>query len=170
VAKQNISNDEDDKPKRVHIQRRRLGTIKFIDQKGEFGFIEAEDFRDDVFFHRTVWEGPLVDTNQDKRIRYRLDRSAEDRGDATGRRRAASESARNAPQPAENAMTDSLIGMYVEFEIDDEIFATDKKLRATVARPTDRPQGRKLSGRDATFTIVTHHPKARRKRPTWRGK
>ncbi len=60
------------------------------------------------------------------------------------------------------------VEMWVEFELDDEHFATEKRLRAKVVRPTDRPVGRKLSGRDATFKIVTHHPNARKERPTWR--
>ena len=58
----------------------------------------------------------------------------------------------------------------VEFELDDEQFEEEKRLRAKVVRPTTRPIGRKLSGRDATFQIITHHPKARRRRPSWRGK
>ena len=44
-----------------HIQRRRLGRIKFVQEEGKFGFIDAEDFRDDVFFHQSVWE------NRDRR-------------------------------------------------------------------------------------------------------
>jgi len=62
------------------------------------------------------------------------------------------------------------VELWVEFELDDEQYDLDKRLRAKVIRPTSRPIGRKLSGRDATFNIVTHHPKARRKRPTWRDK
>jgi len=58
--------------------------------------------------------------------------------------------------------------MWVEFELDDDHFEQEKKLRAKVVRPTDRPIGRKLSGRDATFKVVTHHPNARKKRPDWR--
>ena len=58
--------------------------------------------------------------------------------------------------------------MWVEFELDDDRFETEKKLRAKSVGPTDRPIGRKLSGRDATFNLVTHHPKARKKRPDWR--
>ena len=60
------------------------------------------------------------------------------------------------------------IEMWVEFEIDDEHFANEKKLRAKIVRPTQRPRGRKLTGRDATFQIQTHHPNARKKRPSWR--
>ena len=64
---------------------------------------------------------------------------------------------------------EELVTKHVEFEIDDELYETEQRLRATVVRPTRRPMGKKLSGRDATFKIVTHHPKARRKRPDWRG-
>jgi cold shock CspA family protein len=60
------------------------------------------------------------------------------------------------------------LDLWIEFELDDEKFETDKRLRAKVVRPTNRPIGRKLSGRDATFQIITHHPRARRKRPSWR--
>lgn len=63
---------------------------------------------------------------------------------------------------------EELVKRVVEFEIDDELFEGEQKLRATIVRPTRRPMGRKLSGRDATFQIITHHPKARRKRPDWR--
>lgn len=116
---------EDQPQKPFRVQKRRLGTIRFIRDDGEFGFIEAEDFRDDVFFHRTVWEA--------------------DRPNAL---------------PA--------IQMFVEFEIDDEYFATEKRLRATKVRRTNRPEGRKLSGRDAPHLIIQHHPNARKKRPNWR--
>lgn len=38
------------------LQRRRLGRIRHIDESGKYGFIEAEDYRQDVFFHVTTWE------------------------------------------------------------------------------------------------------------------
>lgn len=104
----------------------------FIHADRTFGFISAEDFRDDVFFHFRDWEGAVT---------------------REGRTRVF------APE----------LEMWVEFELDDEHFANEKRLRAKVVRPTDRPVGRKLSGRDATFKIITHHPNARKKRPTWRG-
>lgn len=127
--------DEDDLPvkKRFRIQRKRLGKIGFIDAEGKYGFILAEDFEDDVFFHVQDWEPPEVRTR--------------------GERRA---------QPE--------VGLWVEFELNDEFRETENRLRAKVVRPTNRPSGRKLSGRDATFNIVTHHENARRKRPTWRKK
>ena len=69
---------------------------------------------------------------------------------------------------SENPLSGSLVDKWVEFEIDDEIFSTEKKLRAKVVRLTDRPQGRKLKASDATFKMPRHHPKARRKKPNWR--
>ncbi|MDA8744476.1 cold shock domain-containing protein [Rubripirellula amarantea] len=117
--------------RKFRIQRKRLGKIIALKPDSTFGFIDAEDFREDVFFHRDVWQG--METRGDRQVRI---------------------------NPEE--------GMWVEFEIDDIRFEAEGKLRATVVRPTRRPIGRKLSGRDATFNIVTHHPRARRKRPTWR--
>lgn len=146
--------DDDDAPKkRFRIQRKRLGMVKFINESGEFGFITAEDFRDDVFFHRTVWEGPLGEELPKKED----DRVGNRRGRPSDRQ----------PRP-DNALGETLVDTWVEFEIDDDHFANEQQLRATVVRPTDRPQGKKLSGRDATFKIIKHHPKARRKRPSWR--
>ena len=132
------STDDEPAKKRFRIQRKRLGTVKYVSQDGEFGFIEAEDYREDVFFHRTVWEhaaSPRTGTDQ--------------------------------PQTS-TTLAATLVDSWVEFEIDDEHFANEQKLRATIVRPSNRPQGRKLSGRDATFKIIKHHPKARRKRPSWR--
>lgn len=108
------------------VQKKRLGTIHYVRDDGEFGFIKAEDFREDVFFHRTVW-----DSQGNPKL---------------------------VPQ----------IDMFVEFEIDDEFFATEKKLRAVVVRRTARPDGRRLTGRDTPHLVNLHHPKARRKRPDWR--
>ena len=116
--------DSDDAPKPFRIQRRRLGTIRFVREDGEFGFIEPEDFREDVFFHRTTWDGP----------------------------------------PNSRPVAD----MFVEYELDDDYRAAENRLRAKVVRPTKRPEGKKLSGRDAPHLIVRHHPNARRKRPGWR--
>ena len=124
--------DQDDGiKKKFRIQRRRLGKIMFIEKEGTYGFIQAEDFREDVFFHSADWEGPITkDGVPQKRL----------------------------PE----------VELWVEFELDDEHRETNDRLRAKVVRPTTRPTGRKLSGRDATFRIVTHHPNARRKRPNWR--
>jgi cold shock CspA family protein len=118
--------------KRFRIQKRRLGKIKFLSQEGDYGFIAAEDFEDDVFFHASTWQGEIVRNGRTQSIPVSFD-------------------------------------LWIEFELDDEQFDADKRLRAKVVRPTNRPIGRKLSGRDATFQIVTHHPRARRKRPSWRG-
>jgi len=153
--------DDDEPPKRFRITRKRLGTIRAIDPKGEYGFIEAEDFRDDVFFHRTVWEpmaavesGPLSNKVPDQH--------------APGQHDNRSPYGRRPVQPT-ILNAEELVTKHVEFEIDDELYESEQRLRATIVRPTRRPMGRKLSGRDATFKIVTHHPKARRKRPDWRG-
>jgi len=127
------SNEESGIKKRFRIQKRRLGKIKFLSKEGDYGFIAAEDYGDDVFFHTSNW---VPELNKDGVIR-KVEPSVE---------------------------------LWVEFELDDEQYDLDKRLRAKVIRPTSRPIGRKLSGRDATFNIVTHHPKARRKRPTWRDK
>lgn len=119
--------DNSDKPEKpFHIQKKRLGEIKFMKEDGEFGFIQAEDFREDVFFHKMAWE-----------------------------------SERNQAPFAE---------MFVEFELDDDHYEATKKLRAKVVRQTERPAGRKLKASDAPFQFTFHHPKARRKRPTWRDK
>ena len=117
--------------RRFPIQQRRLGKIMSILPDSHFGFIDGEDFREDVFFHMDVWQSKVIRHGREVRM-----------------------------EPEE--------GMWVEFEIDDERFQEEKRLRAKSVRPTDRPGGRKLSGRDATFKIITHHPRARRKRPTWR--
>jgi cold shock CspA family protein len=47
--------DEPEKPL-FFIQRKRLGRIRHLDEKKKFGFIDAEDFREDVFFHLSQWE------------------------------------------------------------------------------------------------------------------
>jgi len=114
----------DDTEKPFRIQKRRLGRIKVIKPEGEYGFIDSDDFREDVFFHFKAWEAYNGETFD--------------------------------------------IDSYVEFELDDDQFDEKKRLRAKVFRPTDRPDGKKLSARDATFDLVYHHPKARRRRPTWR--
>ncbi|SMP56877.1 Cold shock protein, CspA family [Neorhodopirellula lusitana] len=116
--------DGEAKEKPFRIQKKRLGEIKFMKEDGEFGFIQAEDFREDVFFHKMAWDSENNLT----------------------------------PRPE----------MYVEFELDDDHYEENKKLRAKVVRPTGRPAGRTLKASDAPFEFTYHHPKARRKRPTWR--
>lgn len=46
----------ENEPKPFILQRRRLGRIRHIDTRGNYGFIEAEDYRQDVFFHFTTWQ------------------------------------------------------------------------------------------------------------------
>ena len=103
----------------------------FIEKEGTYGFIQAEDFTDDVFFHSVDWDGRVTRNGITRKINPEVE-------------------------------------LWVEFELDDEHRETQDRLRAKVVRPTSRPTGGKLSGRDATFRIVTHHPHARRKKPTWR--
>jgi len=138
--------DEDPPRKRIRIQRRRLGKIMFFDPVKNYGFIDGEDFREDVYFHLYDWEGaaspgPLARTGNRKQ---------------------------NEGERPSSEATQPEVGLWVEFEINDEFFEEEQRLRAKVVRPTKRPSGRKLSGRDATFNIVTHHKNARRKRPSWR--
>ncbi|MEM6692929.1 MAG: cold shock domain-containing protein [Planctomycetota bacterium] len=123
--------ESDESNPKFRIQRRRLGKIMTLRPDSQFGFIDGEDFREDVFFHRDVWRSRIIKNGRPINV-----------------------------EPEE--------GMWVEYELDDERFETEQKLRAKMVRPTNRPGGRKLSGRDATFKIVTHHPRARRKRPSWR--
>jgi cold shock CspA family protein len=123
-----VTRKDDTPAKPFHIQRRRLGVIKFVRPEGDFGFIDAEDFREDVFFHKSVWRGEV----------------------------------RGVPR-------EPIEGAFVEFEIDEEYRAREKKFRATIVTLTDRPMGRRISIRDAPHLANPHHPKARQKRPTWRG-
>jgi len=125
--------DEPRGAKQFPIQRCHLGMIKFLREEENFGFIESENFRDDVFFHFTTFDGTLTKDGRTVKVPLEMD-------------------------------------LWVEFELDEEIFRSQNKLRTKIVRPSERPRGRKLSGRDATFTIVNHHPRARRKRPTWRDK
>lgn len=106
------------------MPRKRLGEIRHLDPTRPFGFIEAEDFRDDVFFHQSVWESQTDMPPQ--------------------------------------------IGMIVEFEIDRPHMKETGKLRATAVRPTNRPYTRRLSHKSDDRLTVKHHPKAQRRKPTWR--
>lgn len=135
-------NQPEDEPaiKPFRVQRLRLGMIRFYREDGEYGFIEAEDFRDDVFFHRRAWEA--------------------ESGEQTG---AAERNSSRSPR-----LIEPEVEMWVEFELDDEHFATEKKLRAKVVRLTTRPEGKRMTARDAKFRVTYHHPNARKKRPTWR--
>ncbi|MEL6105892.1 MAG: cold shock domain-containing protein [Planctomycetota bacterium] len=160
------SNDDDQPPKRFRIARKRLGKVRFVDEKGEYGFIEAEDFRDDVFFHHSSFEGEMPKPGSgplSQRPDSRGGRKPDGKPPAGRDRRYG-----KPPEIAPGKLSLELVQRTVEFEIDDDLFETEQRLRARVVRLSKRPMGRKLSGRDATFNIVTHHPKARRKRPDWR--
>ncbi|MEO1528471.1 MAG: cold shock domain-containing protein [Planctomycetota bacterium] len=160
--------DDDDRPKRIRIAKKRLGKVRFVDSGGEYGFIEAEDFRDDVFFHYSCFE-------QDEASRAKTDsrgdasrRPPRSRGPAPSHKHRDAKHRDSRERASSGKLSEDLVQRTVEFEIDDELFETEQRLRAKVVRLSKRPMGRKLSGRDATFNIVTHHPKARRKRPDWR--
>lgn len=43
-------------PKPFDIQRRRVGVIRYFDTEKKYGFVDAEDFREDVFFHMRDYE------------------------------------------------------------------------------------------------------------------
>lgn len=126
-----MSRHDEEPRERYRIQRRRLGRIISVREDKNFGFIEAEDFREDVFFHFQAWEREVV---------------------RNGR----------------TVIIEPEVELWVEFELDEKHLEEQQRLRASTVCPTDRPEGRKLSGRDATFQIVVHHENARRKRPTWR--
>lgn len=153
--------------KKFRITRKRLGTIRFVDPKGEYGFIEAEDFREDVFFHHSVWQPNGETEGATGPLSSRVARQNPER-QSSERQGGHQRGPRHGDRPAK-LVPEQLVQKHVEFEIDDELFEQEKRLRATIVCPTRRPMGRKLTGRDATFKIVTHHPKARRKRPDWRG-
>ena len=122
-------------PVKSRPERKRLGKIvRYLEDKN-FGFIEAEDFRDDVYFHLDVFE-PV-----DMKMTY-------DDGTKVGM------------HPTEM--------LWVEFELDSETISKDDKLRAKAVRPSRRPEGRRMTGRDATFNVYTRHPKSLRKKPSWR--
>ena len=158
MTEQKPQPDEDEQPKKFRIARKRLGTIRFVDPKGEYGFIEAEDFREDVFFHNSAWD-PATGSG---------DQAANQPSFGAGNQGGAGRANAHTQNISKKLDAEELVRKHVEFELDDDLFETEQRLRAKVVRPTRRPMGRKLSGRDATFKVVTHHPKARRKRPDWR--
>lgn len=45
-----------DSPKPFILERKQLGRIRMLNTAKKFGFIEGEDFREDVFFHFDQWE------------------------------------------------------------------------------------------------------------------
>lgn len=61
-------------------------------------------------------------------------------------------------------------GDEVEYEVD-ELHRIEKiRLQATMVRRSARPLTLRLAPSDAPDLNAHHHPKARRRRPTWRGK
>lgn len=69
-----MNQSDEEQPKKFHIQKKRLGEIRYVRDDGEFGFIDAEDFREDVFFHRTTWSAPENKPPQEKMlVEFELD-------------------------------------------------------------------------------------------------
>lgn len=57
-----------DSPKPFTVQKKQLGRIRMLNTVKKFGFITAEDYREDVFFHFDQWEpsgvgdkGPMLE-------------------------------------------------------------------------------------------------------------
>lgn len=61
-------------------------------------------------------------------------------------------------------------GDEVEYEIDELAKIEKQRLQATRVRRSVRPLSMRLAPSDAPELKAHHHPKARRRRPTWRGK
>jgi cold shock CspA family protein len=108
------------------VARQHLGWIREVDEERGFGFIEGEDFRQDVYFRLECWEGP---------------------------------------PPVRNPR-----GMIVEFEIDEAFLKENKRLRAAAVRLTNRPMGKALDPTGDPRLKAKHHPRALRRRPSWRKK
>lgn len=59
----------------------------------------------------------------------------------------------------------------VEYELDElDIIEKATRLQATLVRRSVRPLSAKLKASDAPKLHAKHHPRARKKRPTWREK
>ena len=58
----------------------------------------------------------------------------------------------------------------VEFEIDELARIEKERLQATLVRRSVRPHSMKIQPSDAPELKAKHHPKARKRRPTWRNK
>jgi cold shock CspA family protein len=108
------------------VARQHLGWIREVNPDRGFGFIEGEDFRQDVFFRFETWEGP---------------------------------------QPPRDPR-----GLVVEFEIDELFLKENKRLRASVVRRTHRPMGRAIDPTGDPRLKAKHHPRALRRKPSWRAK
>ncbi len=54
-----MPNEPEEKPApdpSLLIVRKRVGTVCHVEEAKSFGFIEAEDYRDNVFFHMSQWD------------------------------------------------------------------------------------------------------------------
>ena len=58
----------------------------------------------------------------------------------------------------------------VEYEVDELKRIEREQLRATLVRRSARPLAMRLRPSDAPELKAKHHPKARKRRPTWRAK
>ncbi|MEM8734475.1 MAG: cold shock domain-containing protein [Planctomycetota bacterium] len=58
----------------------------------------------------------------------------------------------------------------VEFEIDELARIEDQRLQATLVRRSVRQLEMRLKASDAPELHAKHHPKARKRRPTWRSR
>lgn len=60
-------------------------------------------------------------------------------------------------------------GQEVEFELDELKRIEGEQLRATLVRISDRPQEVKIQEGDLNAFYHKHHPRARQRKPSWRG-
>ncbi|GAB5403787.1 MAG: cold shock domain-containing protein [Aureliella sp.] len=60
-------------------------------------------------------------------------------------------------------------GDEVEFEVDELSWLEKERLQATLVRRSARPLELRLKPSDAPHLKASHHPRARKARPTWRG-
>ncbi len=60
-------------PKQFRIQRIRLGWIMRVVPDKHIGFIKSEDFREDVFFHWSTWQGPPTEPLEELYVEFEID-------------------------------------------------------------------------------------------------
>lgn len=110
----------------------RIGRVVRVVPDRSFGFIQADEFREDVFFHFSV-----------------VDREADPR--------------RTNPDMWEE-------GLEVEFELNEILRIESKLLQAATVRVARRPMTFSLDSNPDRHYKAKHHPRARQRKPTWRGK
>jgi cold shock CspA family protein len=62
------------------------------------------------------------------------------------------------------------VGQDVEFEINELLRLDEQKLEATVVQPASRSLSNKLEEEAMPEFRPAHHPKARRRKPTWKAR